>query len=814
MKIKISLKSKLLAILLIIPAITVGIYSTLAIKLFKEDKIAYIYNVGNQVASSIEDQILNQYKSFDKMLTLTILDHTAKGKGVSKVIQSFLDINKDIHSLGIFKKVEGKYIEISSTKKFSLAPDQSSRTLRYNAAKKQFVFRIQTMIEKEEFLGLFVVDGPETFHNFYNSKNFYVSIVDGRGKTIFSNLMDSSIVSSLWKKVGKNKMTQEGIKSRTFEYNASDKLSYLTTISALKISNELFHITLMKDRKSAFTALQLMIVKSFFILALILSVCGIIGIVLSKILTRPIMDLYNAALEISKENFDVVLKPRSNDEVGLLVRTFNGMTGNIKSLLNEIRKYNEQLEEMVAQRTAELNEALALQKAMVDCLDQGFFMFKNNGELMPVHSKAAEKMFFEFDNGKYFDEILEISDGETEEFREVCDLFIEETLPFNDVVAVVPNEYKNKDDRTIHLNYFPVRDENEKVSFVVVVASDKTDEIKALKKAESEKNYADAILKLSKAKTHFFGLVSFYKTGRDTFIKNDKFDVDELSRFYHTMKGNCGIFKMSDMQDLLHKLEDETCSDTKNSIKHNWVVDKFRELDILFCEFLSRFVDVIGHSNLDEIRETRSFYVDDIQNFYLTMNGKIDEKYLRLFEKEFIYSKISEVVPNYNELAAKTASELGKSIDANIQIDEDIKIPYEKYERFIQSTVHIVRNSIDHGIEAPSLREVAGKSSQGSMNVKIYEKNDDLYFEFSDDGGGINGDVLAEKYGKDNLSEKEKIYLIFENSISSRTEVSSTSGRGIGLDEVKASVDELGGQIDVQTEVGKGTTFNIKLPLR
>jgi two-component system, chemotaxis family, sensor kinase CheA len=135
---------------------------------------------------------------------------------------------------------------------------------------------------------------------------------------------------------------------------------------------------------------------------------------------------------------------------------------------------------------------------------------------------------------------------------------------------------------------------------------------------------------------------------------------------------------------------------------------------------------------------------------------------------------------------------------------------------------HLVRNACDHGIEAPAERARRGKPSQGTVWLKAYHESGQVTIEIADDGGGIDIDLVKKKAVEKSLlradeatriSEREALHLIFQPGLSTAREVTNISGRGVGLDVVKANVERIGGIVDVASRAGQGTTIKLKIPL-
>lgn len=154
----------------------------------------------------------------------------------------------------------------------------------------------------------------------------------------------------------------------------------------------------------------------------------------------------------------------------------------------------------------------------------------------------------------------------------------------------------------------------------------------------------------------------------------------------------------------------------------------------------------------------------------------------------------------------------GQSTELDRTIIEAIKDPL----------THIVRNSIDHGIESPEKRRVAGKAEEGLLSLRAYHEGGQVNIEIMDDGGGINLErvkakavaqhlITAEQSAR--LTEREALNLIFLPGLSTADKITNVSGRGVGMDVVKTNIEKIGGSIDLQTQSGQGTTLKIKIPL-
>ncbi len=166
-----------------------------------------------------------------------------------------------------------------------------------------------------------------------------------------------------------------------------------------------------------------------------------------------------------------------------------------------------------------------------------------------------------------------------------------------------------------------------------------------------------------------------------------------------------------------------------------------------------------------------------------------------------------------------TAQVLNKKVTLELHGD-DTEVDKTVLEHLGDPLVHMVRNSVDHGIETPEKRLAAGKPEMGTVHLKAGHQGGKLILEISDDGAGIDPDVLTQKAIEKGilakgtkLSREAALHLIFHPGFSTKAVVTEVSGRGVGMDVVKTNIEGLQGQIELESELGKGTRLRIILPL-
>jgi len=182
---------------------------------------------------------------------------------------------------------------------------------------------------------------------------------------------------------------------------------------------------------------------------------------------------------------------------------------------------------------------------------------------------------------------------------------------------------------------------------------------------------------------------------------------------------------------------------------------------------------------------------------------------------------IGNVFSKFPRVVRDLSKQLNKTIDLTI-VGNEVELDKTIIESINDPLTHLIRNSVDHGVEMPADRKRAGKPEKGLIVLKAYHEAGQVVIQISDDGKGLDGEALAASAISKGLisveqaqimSDKERINLIFLPGFSMAKKVTDVSGRGVGMDVVKTNLDKLGGQVEIVSEVGKGTTISIKLPL-
>ncbi len=277
-------------------------------------------------------------------------------------------------------------------------------------------------------------------------------------------------------------------------------------------------------------------------------------------------------------------------------------------------------------------------------------------------------------------------------------------------------------------------------------------------------------------------------------------------------------------------IEEESFQDKEKSKKNPSSVKKENELIKVPIKILDEFMELSGEITV--IRNTVNKLVGNLQK---ELSGNQDLSLLAEFLDEMhkINSSMQHKITELRKVSLKNVfrniprtirdlnHSLGKKIDLSIH-GENLRVDNNLATVLKNSMIHIVRNSADHGIELPNMRKKSGKPEKGLISIDAHEQGDEVIIDLSDDGAGINSDMILQRavekglYTQDesrNLSTYQINQIIMEPGFSTAMSITDISGRGVGMDMVKSSVESIGGRIDINSQLGQGTKFTFKLPI-
>lgn len=332
-------------------------------------------------------------------------------------------------------------------------------------------------------------------------------------------------------------------------------------------------------------------------------------------------------------------------------------------------------------------------------------------------------------------------------------------------------------------------------------------------------------------------------------LKDDKGNmelVNDLSRIMHTIKGNARIFNLERIVGEAHDIENIFSAIRKGEETLNdSLLDKtFKKLDkfnALFNEVTEIFYKIVR--NKDEVIKVKVNEIDRLVELIkradrliinedpVILATKLGNEKAREIENIFLETteqiksirkvSLSRLFARFPRMVRDLSVELGKKVKF-VANGEDLYVDKYIYDNLSEPLIHIIRNSLDHGIEKPEDRIKSGKREEGTIRLDISEKGTELIVSVSDDGRGMDNDrIKAKAVMKDLISpeeallmsDKDAVNMIFSPGFTTNDNITETSGRGVGMYVVKTSIeDNLKGMVGIESKKNEGTTVILRIP--
>jgi signal transduction histidine kinase/HAMP domain-containing protein len=568
-------------------------------------------------------------------------------------------------------------------------------------------------------------------------------------------------------------------------------------------------------------------------------------------ITRPIGSLVNSSKIIAEGNYDVTVKPESNDEIGDLAGHFETMRATIK-------KYTDHLQDLIDEKMQQVNDIL-------NNIDQGLFTINLDGTVNHEYSARANKILkvsdvasctikdllrFDAKQEKAFHTWLDLVQKKHTEQRWVK---LAKLAPVQEIeLPAQPNgtmmEY-------IAIAYQRIYDKKANLSKIMVLALDETEKRHKDMQMAAERlrheNDVKAILSIANTpaeelteftedtSSRLYELHSEIKVHLDevNFQRENhpgsppyaitKEQIDRLYRNFHTIKGNGGSYGFEMLSHFAHLAEDEL-EKLREPVteRRGMILSGINELlikmDQTLDDILAKIKFIFGKDEEITVRipETRINSIVDMSRRLQPVTTDPKVKMLLAECVMLSWKPLRTLLRKYQKLALKIARKLHKNI--NFSITDDNKLyPYDILNDLDEVLIHLLRNCVDHGIEDPENREELGKGI-GRIQVSLQCTDSDRTITISDDGRGIETDLLVAKSIEKgvltkeqaaHLSETDKMMLLFKGGISTSVSISDISGRGIGMQIIYRKITEqLHGTIKIDSVIGKGTAFTITIP--
>lgn len=461
------------------------------------------------------------------------------------------------------------------------------------------------------------------------------------------------------------------------------------------------------------------------------------------------------------------------------------------------------LEKIVQARTAALNQRNEDMRLVMDHVEQGLFTIGPDMVISKERSAILNTWLGEIPPGTTVPQLLSSCCQEAADAFEMgWDQVLEDFLPLELTLGQLPASF-DVAGRHMELEYTPIMD-GDKLDKLLVVVTDVTARLEQERLEAEQREVLEVLGRVAKDKVGFLEFLEEARELTDYITNEERPPMAELKRAIHTLKGNTMLFGLHSVATLCHDLE--SSMEEQQELPSDAAIEQLKEHWRRLGERLSL---VLGTG-------ARKVEIEDEEY----------ERILRAVLAGDPYDEIAEMIAAWKmestavrlqrvaEHAKGIARRLNKSVVV-AQSDHGLRVDPTRWASFWASFVHVVRNALDHGIEAEDERLAAGKAAAGSLKLVTRVANDAFVVSIEDDGRGIDWDAVAAKARAAGLPADTREQLeeaLFADGISTKDEVTAFSGRGVGFAAVRSETLARGGQVMIDSISGKGTRIEFRFP--
>jgi two-component system, chemotaxis family, sensor kinase CheA len=549
--------------------------------------------------------------------------------------------------------------------------------------------------------------------------------------------------------------------------------------------------------------------KSLGWMGALVSFMTLLALALSRIqaarITRPLAELTNLANRLAQGNRDVRVQIDSGDELELLGRSFNRMVGDLDVSYRDLEHMNRTLEQRVSERTAELGEKNRDMRLVLDNVDQGLISLSKDGNLKGGQSRIVKSWFGEApEDCLFWDYVGKHSRSFAMQFQLGWEQLCEGMMPRDLCLDQLPVRLAFEG-RTWNFRYLPVGGEEQLEGVLIVV-----DEItERLMRERQEAEQQELMQGFQRVLLDRSGFLSFLCEASEMVNaicgRSLESSPLNLKRILHTLKGNAATLGLVVVAKLCHTLEDQLVEEGKLSAD---TLDELAARWGAISEHVEKFAGV-GSRRMIEISEADYASLVSQLSRAETQPGLLHQVLTWKLEP------LNKPFERLAEQARSLARRLGKSEPLVHSEPGSVRLDWAVWSPLFSVLTHVIRNAVDHGFEEPETRAALGKPGRGTLLLKAQTSPSALSFEISDDGRGIDWAAIAEKARERDLpctTPAELLAALCHDGVTTKTQATDVSGRGVGMTAVKQRVEAMSGQLEVRSVLGVGTTWILSFP--
>jgi two-component system, chemotaxis family, sensor kinase CheA len=523
--------------------------------------------------------------------------------------------------------------------------------------------------------------------------------------------------------------------------------------------------------------------------------------------SRSVGNLSRAAERVrADKDFTVRAVKTSDDELGQLTDAFNEMLAGIQTRDDELTRHRGNLERLVAERTAELQQRNEAMRLVLDNVEQGLAIIHPSGRLSGERSRAFDAWFGAGPGDDRLATLLAQGNSTlaawlAHGWDQVADGF----FPTEVALDQLPRRI-HVNQRHYQLGYKAMSD-GEKLQGVLLVVSDVTAEIERLRRDAEQREQISMFEQLMRDRG---GTVEFFQECEglvDHILKADDRDRQSVLRALHTLKGNAATFGVSSVVEAAHRLESAVAGsqDLPDA-------DALAELEQTWHIFAERMARLLG-TNAEPVGEVALSELEALMKAAQTgAPGRELSAMLARLKLERAPVRLRRI----GDQARSLAQRLGKaSLRVEVQAQGDVRFERARWAGFWAAFIHPIRNALDHGIESAEARIAAGKPPFGTLTIAVRSDAQAITVELSDDGRGIDFERVREKAqtrGLPHATEAQLIEALFSEGFSTADQATELSGRGMGMSALREAARSMGGSVTLLSKAGQGTSLRVRFP--
>jgi len=461
------------------------------------------------------------------------------------------------------------------------------------------------------------------------------------------------------------------------------------------------------------------------------------------------------------------------------------------------------LEKIVQKRTTELDDRNRDLRLVLENVEQGFLTIDRAGVMSKERSAIVTRWLGAAEESRTFAEYLSRRAPEVaSSFRLAFEEVVADVLPLELTLDQMPKRF-SLDKQHFRLSYTPIM-AGETLDKLLLVISDVTADVER-ERLEGEQR--EVVRMFDRVTRDRNGFLEFFAEAEEQVgvIESDECrDPVVLKRVIHTLKGNAMLFGIDTVGDLCHAMETQLVEEhvrpqasERAALRTAW--DRLRgNLNTLLGERQNKTIE-IDDADYDALLQA------------VLQNAPRRELARRIadFKLETTAKRLARVA----EQAGGIARRLNKGALRVSVTDHGLRLDPTRWASFWSAFVHVVRNAIDHGLEHPEQRSALGKPEQGTLELTTRLDRDDFVIEIADDGRGVNWQAIADNAEKNGLAhgtQADLVEALFADGVTTSTQVSEFSGRGIGMGAVRSACHARGGAVRLVSGNGRGTRVEFR----